>query len=140
MLKRTVTDLMEAWDALSVLAGHFGTSEPKLIFGRTRRGWYRPANRRTGAPARISLHSTPIGGWSISNTLVHEFAHHLHWTRTGDCNHNADFHRALTDVAAAWYGNPAEYCWHLEYATLKAAGPAAHPQLKIDTDALLSQL
>jgi len=140
VIRRNVVDLLTTWEALSALARHFGTTEPKLIFGRTQRGWYRPPNRHTGAPPSISLHDANRGGWKLENTLLHEFAHHLHWTRTGVANHNADFHRALTDVAGAWYGNPADYCWGLEYARLRAAGPADHPGLVIDTDALLSQL
>lgn len=59
--------------------------------------------------------------------LLHEFAHYLAHSRshfrphrTGD--HGPAFHRALTDVAEAWYGDPYLYPWHTEYASLRS-GP-----------------
>lgn len=138
MLRKQVNDLMGAQEMLWALSAHFKVSTPKLIFGRTRRGWFR-VNRYTGEKS-VSVHSSPVGGWSIANTLIHEFAHHLDYSRRGKTFHDKPFWEALTEVAAAWYGNPAEYCWHLEYATIRAAGPAPHADLKIDTDALLAQL
>lgn len=138
MIRRPVKDLLTTWESLTALSRHFGTTEPKLIFGRTRRGWYRWANR--SRPASISLPSAAYGGGSIEATLVHEFAHHLQHTRHGYTCHDNLFRQVLTEVAAEWYGNPAEYPWHLEYASIRAAGPSDHPKLVINTEALLAEL
>ena len=129
----------QAQARLETLCCLFGLPIPILRFREYgESGWYRYKTKRRGCKV-IGTHKQfiSVGGRNFMGRehhpmwepcLLHEFAHYLTHSRadfapnrTGD--HGPAFHRALTDVAEAWYGDAGRYPWQHEYKSLAAAGP-----------------
>ena len=120
--------------------GHYHHDAPRLPDGTVPK-LGTVAARDLAVVGRITM---PCKSWRGAHaTLVHEFAHHLtHCTWIDACHrlgpdrrwrdyrfivpkpHGKLFHRMLTRVANAWYGDARLYPWITEYKRIAAAGPA----------------
>lgn len=99
----------EATEAIVLLCREFDIEAPVISWsGRAKRGRYYSKHQR------IALGPNCWRG--VEYSMLHEFAHHLQYTRGGKM-HDEKFWTALRDVTTAWFGNPAKYHWHSEYKT-----------------------
>src|SRR3990167_6450170 len=126
--RRPVSNNFEAFASIEALSLHFSIEAPALKWTHTRRGHYTFQHHKPPEASTIKLGP---GCWrGIEAALVHEFAHHLDFSRRGHSDHSAPFQAALVEVVQAWYGRQDLYPWAQEYKTVQAAGP--RPKLDID--------
>jgi hypothetical protein len=99
-----------------ILSEHFKIKPPSLLWrAGTKRG---KANKRNW---RIS--SGPDVWRGQENSLLHEFAHILHYHRGFLGGPHGDvFQYILWEVVCAWHGDPSLYGWQKEYANVSKFG------------------
>jgi predicted SprT family Zn-dependent metalloprotease len=115
-----------ALERLTALAQRFKVPVPRLEWSqRARYGQYilsettalNPVTQNPVPLTRIRLGANLTTG--SENALLHEFAHHVAYTRHGWLRgkkaHGALYTEILIDVVQAWYGDLAKYPWHREY-------------------------
>ena len=103
-------------EILKQLSYRFNVVKPVLRFTHTRRGRYFCRRNEIRFPVK--------GSWRGNEaTLIHEFAHHLHWHigREGS-SHGRKFKQCLVKVVKAFYGCLEQYPWHTEYRSVMAYG------------------
>jgi len=124
----------QAQEICDLLSAEFGVEPPRVVWrGGSRNGRYVPYGRQVilGPCA-----------WRGVDCVLHEYAHHLAYVTFGytgstdargeivrnvngrlSRGHGPLYHRALTLVALAWYGDETKYAWDTEYRAIAAAGP-----------------
>jgi hypothetical protein len=119
-----------AIEMIALLAKEFKVPKPKFeMYVRGNRGHY----RRAGKHGAIRISRRRMEEWVV----LHEFAHHLDhainkprhsrsryehlyiFSKGRETYHDVPFRACLTKIAAAWYGDPAQYPWKQEYPAVR---------------------
>lgn len=105
---------------LVALAKHFKVPVPKVAWNHGNKDV--DSYRYKTQEIRFHQHNRTL--WTIEQSVVHEFAHHLVGQRYHPRprrHHGVQFKAALIAVVIAWYGveHTDRYCWHLEYKSLR---------------------
>jgi|SRR5438105_3588974 len=102
--------------ALRKLARHFGTPVPGFKWVDQLSG---DTPGRYNEIDGIRLLTSPVPAVPYRDTLTHEFAHHLTWSRTPPFqkeprSHGREFFEALVQTVEFLYEDPSTYVWLYE--------------------------
>lgn len=129
MKKSADISTAQAVEIIELLSSTFSVPAPSLERTKGPISRYNQFKRTIEFGRRASDH--PMGG---TDSVLHEFAHHLDWELHRDDliaawkrptrfdHHGRRFQTLLMRVVSAWYGDPLKYCWTHEYASVRKFG------------------
>lgn len=110
-------DLQKAREQVALLAKELDIQAPKVrLAPKYKHSFYRIVERT------IYL-CTASKWWSVEDSILHEFAHHvvhMRYARRCKSHHGPEFKAAMIQVVRAWYGeNTDRYEWEKEYKSVR---------------------